>query len=85
MLLGLNEIGVSAAAEGPQRWAEATLRMQQVQFQVKEGRWAEEIPQTWRQPKGGDRTEMKKEEKLLRCAQWNSVDHREEMHEKIQR
>ena len=33
----------------------------------KESRWVEEIPQRWRQPKGEDRTKMKKEAKLLRC------------------
>ena len=35
------------------------------EFQVKGSRWAEEIPQRWRQPKGEDRTEVKKEAKLL--------------------
>ena len=41
-------------------------RWQQQEVQVKESRWAEEIPQRWKQPKGEDRTEMKKEMKLLR-------------------
>ena len=34
---------------------------------MKESRWAEEIPQRWKQPKGENGTDMKKEEKLLRC------------------
>ena len=41
--------------------------MMQQEVQVKEGRREEEIPQRWKQPKGEDRTEMKKEAKLLRC------------------
>ena len=61
-------IGVSAAAEGPQRRTDAVVRMQ---VQVREGRWAEETPQVWRQPKGEDRTEMKKEAQLLRCTLLN--------------
>ena len=39
-------------------------RWQQQRFQAKEGRWVEEIPQRWKQPKGEDR--MKKEAKQLR-------------------
>ena len=42
-------------------------RMQQQEVQVKESRWVEEIPQRWRQPKGEDRTETRKEGKRLRC------------------
>ena len=60
MIVGQNWLGVSAEAEGPQRRAEAVERMQQ-EVQVKECRWAEVIPQRWRQPKGEDRLEMKKE------------------------
>ena len=62
-------------------------RWQQQEVQVKESRWAEEIPQRWTQPKGEDRTEMKKEATLLRCTllRWISVEHREEVYEKIQR
>ena len=41
------------------------------EVQVKESRWVEEIPQRWRQAKGEDRTEMKKEAKLLRCTLLN--------------
>ena len=40
--------------------------MMQQDVQVKEGRRVEEIPQRWRQPKGEDRTEKKKEVKALR-------------------
>ena len=42
-------------------------RMQHQEVQVKESRWMEEIPQRWRQPKGADTTEMRKEEKRLKC------------------
>ena len=41
--------------------------LQQQEVQVKESRWVEEIPQRWKQPKGEDRTEMRKEAKRLRC------------------
>ena len=70
LLLPENWLCVSAAAEGPQRRTEVMVRVQQ-DVQVKGGRWAEEIPQRWRQPKGEDKTEMKKEEKLLRCTLLN--------------
>ena len=36
-----------------------------------------------RQPKGEDRTKMKKVAKLLRCTKWISVEYREEVHEKV--
>ena len=42
-------------------------RWQHQELPVKESRWAKESPQRWKQPKGEDRTEMKKEAKLLRC------------------
>ena len=60
-------------------------RWQHHEVQVKESGWAEESPQRWKQPKGEDMTEMKKETKLLRCtlAKWISVEHREEVYEKI--
>ena len=62
LLLLLRQIWlcVSAAAEGPQRRTEVMVGMQQ-DVQVKGSRWAEEIPQRWRQPKGEGRTEMKQE------------------------
>ena len=41
-------------------------RMRQ-EVKVKGVRWAEEIRQRWRQPKGEDRTGIKKEATLLRC------------------
>ena len=40
-------------------------------MQVKESRWAEEVSQRWKQPKGEDRAKMKKEAKLLRCTLLN--------------
>ena len=49
-----------------QKRTEMMERLQQ-EDQVKGGRWAEEMPQRWKQPKGRDRTEMKKGAKLLRC------------------
>ena len=64
LLLGQSWLCVNAAAEGPQRRTEQDV-------QEKGGRWAEEIPQRRRQPKGEDRTEMKKEAKLLRCTLLN--------------
>ena len=70
LLLEQSWLCVSAAAEGPQRRTEAMVRVQQ-EVQVKGGRWAEEIPQGWRQPKGEDRTDMKKEAKLLMCTLLN--------------
>ena len=39
--------------------------------QVKDCRWTEEIPQRWKQPKGEDRTKIKKEANLLRCTLLN--------------
>ena len=49
------------------------MRMQQ-EVQVKGGRWAEEIPQRWRQPEGEDSTEMKKEVQFLRCTLLNGSE-----------
>ena len=61
--------------------------MQQVQVQVKEGRWAEKTPQEWRQPKRRrlDRHEDRGKIIEVHLAKWISVEHREEVHEKIQR
>ena len=66
---------------------EMLKRLQQQEVQVKERRWAEEIPQRWKQPKGEDRTEMKKEVKLVRVhfAKWIGVEYREEVHEERRR
>ena len=44
------------------------MRIQQ-EVQVKEYRLAEETPQRWRQPKGEDRTEMKKEARVFEVHQ----------------
>ena len=63
-------------------------RWQHKEVQVKESRWAEEISQRWKQPKGEDKSKLKKEVKLLRCthlAQRFSVKYREEVHEKVQK
>ena len=56
-----------AAAEGSQRKTEMMKRMQQQEVQVEESRWMEETPQGSRQQKRTDRTEMRKEEKRLKC------------------
>ena len=59
-------MSVSAAAAGPQRRKEAVVRMQQG-GQVKESGWMEEAtPKRWNQPKG-NRTDINKEARLLRC------------------
>ena len=47
---GENWLCVNAAAEGLQKRTEME-RWQQQEVQVKESRWAEEIPQRWTQPK----------------------------------
>ena len=67
LLLGQNWPCVNAAAEGLHKRREMMESLQHQEVQVKESRRAEEIPQKWKQPKGEDRTEMKKEAKLLRC------------------
>ena len=46
-------------------------RWQNQEVQVTESRWAEEIPQRWKQLEGEHRTKMKKEAKLLRCTLLN--------------
>ena len=63
------------------------IETMQQEVQVRGSRWAEEIPERWRQRKGEDRTEMKKEAEIIKVhlAQRISVEHREEIHEKIQR
>ena len=70
LIVGQNWLGVSAAAEGPQRRTEAVKRMQE-EVQVTECRWAEVIPQRRRQPKGEDRLEMQKEARRLMCTLLN--------------
>ena len=95
LLLGQSVLGVSAAAEGPQKRTEALK--DSAGTQVKGGRWAEEIPQRWRQPKGEGRSKMKKEATFfLRCTllngsawstEWN-YEHtlrKEEMEEQFNR
>ena len=43
----------------------------QQEVRVEESRWAEEIPPRWKQPKSDDRTEIKKEARMLRCTLLN--------------
>ena len=69
--MGQNWLCVNAAVEGLQRRTETMERMQQQEVQVKESGWMEETPQRWRQPEGTDRTEMRKEEKRLKCTLLN--------------
>ena len=71
LLLVQTWLCVNAAAEGLQKRTEMMNIWQQQEVRVKESRWAEEIPQRWKQPKGEDRTEMKKEAKMLRCTLLN--------------
>ena len=70
LIMEQNWLSVSAAAEGPQRRTEAVNRMQQ-KVQIKECRWREKTPKRWKQPKGEDRTDMKKEARILRCTLLN--------------
>ena len=72
LILEQNWLSVSAAGEGPQRKTEAVMRMQQ-EVQIKESRWAEATPKRWKQPKGEDRIEMKKEARVVRCALLNGL------------
>ena len=67
---GAEWLSVSAAAEGPQRRTEAVKRMRQKVY-IKESRWKEKTPKRWKQPKWEDRTEMKKEARILRCTLLN--------------
>ena len=87
MLLEQNWLCVKAAAEGLQKRTEMMERWQQQEVQVKETRWAEEIPQRWSSQKEKDRTEMRKETKLLRCTMLNgsawSTDRKEKMEEQL--
>ena len=71
VLLEQSWLCVDAAAEGLQKRTEVMERWQQQRVQVKEGGWVEEIPQRWKQPKGEDRSKLKKEAKLLRCTLLN--------------
>ena len=71
MLLEQNWLGVNAAAEALQERTEMMERWQQLEAQVKGSKWAEKFPQRWKQPKGEDRSKMKKEAKLLRCTLLN--------------
>ena len=71
VLVARNWLCVNAAAERLQKRTEMMERWQHQEVQVKESRWADETLQRWKQPKGEDRTEMKKEAKLLRCTLLN--------------
>ena len=70
LILGQNWLSVSAAAEGPQRRTEEVMRMQQ-EVQIKDRTWTEAPPKRWKQPEGEDRTEMKKEARVLGCTLFN--------------
>ena len=54
VLLGQNWLCVNVAAEGLHERTEMMERWQQQEVQVKESRWAEEVPQMWKQPNGED-------------------------------
>ena len=70
-VLAQNWLCVNAAAAGLQKRTEVMERWQHQEVQVEGNRWAEEISQRWKQRKGEDRAEMKKEAKLLRCTLLN--------------
>ena len=57
------------------------------EMQFKEERQTESVSYRWKQPKGKDRTNMKKEARVFEVylAQWIGLEHREEVHEKIHR
>ena len=65
-----NCVGACTASEEPQSSKEAMTRMQQV-MQIKESSWEEVAPTRRRQPRGEDRTEMKKEARMVRCTLLN--------------
>ena len=67
---GQNCVGACTASEEPQSSKEAMTRMQQV-MQIKESSWEEVAPTRRRQPRGEDRTEMKKEARMVRCTLLN--------------
>ena len=87
VLLEENWLCVNAAADGVQKRTEMMERWQQQEVQVKERRWAEELPQRWKQPEGEDRTEKKKRGKVaeVHLAEWISVEYPGEVHWEIQR
>ena len=71
MLMAESWLCVNAAAEELQKRTEMMEIWKHLEAQGKESRWAEEISQRWKQPKGEDRAEMKKEAELLRCTLLN--------------
>ena len=87
MLVARNWLCVNAAAaEGLQQRTEMMDRWQNQKVQMKESKWAEEIPQRWRQPQGEDRTKNERGKAAeVHLAKRISVEHREEVHEKVQR
>ena len=60
--LGQNWECVSAAAEGTAEKDGGDGKDAAEEVQVKEGRWMEEIPRRWRQPKGEDRLRRRRQE-----------------------
>ena len=87
VLLAQNWLCVKAAAEGLQKRTEIMEWRQHQRFQATECRWAEELPQWWKQPKGEDRSKMKRRGKAVEVhfTKWFSVEHSEEVHEKVRR
>ena len=62
LLLGQGMLGVSAAAEGPQRETAVLFRMRG-EMQFKEERQTKSVSYRWKQPNREDRANVKKEEK----------------------
>ena len=85
MLLGQGMLGVSAAAEGAQKETAVAFRMRgDMQFKVE--RQTTSFSYKWMQAEEEDGANMKKEENAeVHIVTWISMEHREEVHEKIQR
>ena len=78
-------MAASAAAEGSQRRTAVVFRMRGEMHFVEE-RQTTSVSYRWKQQKGEDRTSMKMEARFLSyLAQLIGLEHREEVHEKIQR
>ena len=75
---------MNAAADGLQRRMEMMERMQQQELQVKENRWADSTKVEAARRR--NRIGIKKGESIkMHLAQRISMEHREEIHEKIRR
>ena len=76
---------VNAAAEGQQERTETMERWQQQQAQVKESKWNRFHKGGAAERRGQDQYEERGKDAEMHLAIWISVEHREEVHEKVQR